>query len=324
MSYEVTLAHIQAAAQRLTGIIHYTPVIECNSISQMTDTPLFFKCENLQRTGAFKIRGSYNRIITLDPILREKGIITASSGNSGSATAYAGRLLGLRTVVVQPENPAPSKRAAIAAYGAEQHFVGSTTLERMAFAEGIVSEEGLLFVHPFDDPEVIAGQGTIGLEIMQQLPDVERVIVQIGGGGLLSGIAIALRGLGFKGEIIGVEPEASPRMAYAISRGKAEALPTWVKSVGDGINSIKAGELTYPIIRDNVDSLVTVSDEGILRATKLLIERSRTFVEPSGAAPLAALLEGKVKPGVKTLCLISGGNSDIESLAGLFATLSPA
>ena len=314
MSESVSLRDIQEARSRLDGIIHKTPVLGSRSLGEMVGAPLYFKCENLQRTGAFKIRGSYNKLAQLTPIQRSSGVVTASSGNSGCGTAYAGKLLGIRTVIVMSEHPAPAKKAACEAYGAELLFVGQTTSERLAKASELAQEQNLVIAHPYDDPQVIAGQGTIGLEMLEQLPDVEQIVIQIGGGGLLAGIAVALRESGYRGLIIGVEPEVSPRMAYAFQQGAPEVVPQWSVSIADGINSNRAGEHTYPLVRRHVDRLVTVSEAEIIEATKLLIERSKLFVEPSGAATFAAALAGKIEPRLKTICLISGGNTDLRTL----------
>jgi len=314
MSQAVSLKDIQEAQAKLRGVIYQTPIVERPHLGELVGMPLFFKCENMQLTGAFKIRGSYNKIVNLDPEERKRGVITASSGNSGCATAYAGKLLGIRTVVVTSMNPAPAKRAACEAYGAEVLFVGHTSSERLQRAMELVEEQGLIMAHPYDDVHVIAGQGTIGLEILEQLPDVQQVVIQVGGGGLISGVATALRESGFKGKIVGVEPEICARMAYAMQQGKPDVLPNWRMSVGDGISSNKAGVLTYPLVKEYVDQLVTVSEEEIIAATKLLIESGKLFAEPSGAATFAAAMGGKLDKGLKTVCLISGGNTDLNSL----------
>ncbi|MCL2548051.1 MAG: pyridoxal-phosphate dependent enzyme, partial [Symbiobacteriaceae bacterium] len=191
--------------------------------------------------------------------------------------------------------------------------------ERIQRAMEIAQERNMVMVHAYDDAAVIAGQGTIGLEILEQLPEVEQVVVQIGGGGLCAGVATALRGSGYRGRIVGVEPEVCPRMAYAFAQGKPDPLPTWQASVGDGISSNKAGNLTYPLIKEYIDELVTVSEEEILQATVLLIEQGKLFVEPSGAATYAAALAGKLQPDLVTVCLISGGNTDLASLARLLS-----
>ncbi|MCL2498578.1 MAG: threonine/serine dehydratase [Symbiobacteriaceae bacterium] len=317
----VTLASIQSARARLQGIIYVTPVMESKVLSEIAGMPLYFKCENLQRTGAFKLRGSYNKLSQLSAQERSVGVITASSGNSGCGTAFAGKLLGLRVVVVTSNNPAPAKKAALEAYGAEIHYAGQMSSERLARVDELSAEFGLTVIHAYDDPQVIAGQGTIGLEMLEQMPDVEQIVVQIGGGGLLGGISTALRTSGYRGRIVGVEPEVSARMTYSLAQGQASALPLqqWAVSVGDGINSNKIGNYTYPLIREYVDQVVTVSEAELLEATKLQIEQGKMFVEPSGAATFAAALAGKLQSGLKTICLISGGNSDIHSLARLMS-----
>lgn len=311
------LADIQAAQERLRGVIHATPMLSSTSLSELGGMPILFKSENMQKTGSFKIRGAYNRIAQLGEEERRAGVITASSGNHGCATSYAAMILGLRAVIVMPEKAVAAKRSACEAYGAELHFVGQTTEERLAYAQDLAAEQGLVMIHPYDDHQVMAGQGTIGLEILEQCPEVEQVVVQIGGGGLLSGIATALRESGYRGRIVGVEPAVSPRMAYAQQRGGPTQLEEWSRSVADGINSNKAGALTYPIICAHVDELVTVSEAAIVEATRLLVERGKTFVEPSGAATFAAALEGKLHKGLKTVCIVSGGNTDLPTLAAL-------
>ena len=310
----ITLQDILDAQERLVGVTEVTPLRGSASLSALCGMPMFFKCENLQKTGSFKVRGSYNRIAQLNEDERAHGVITASSGNSGSGTAYAARLLGIRAVIVMPEKFSPAKRAACEAFGAEVHFVGQTTAERLAWANDMAEREGLIMVHPYDDLRVIAGQGTIGLELLTQCPDLEQVVIQIGGGGLISGISSALRLSGFKGRIVGVEPEVSPRMAYAWQQGAPEQLTEWAPSIADGINSVSAGKLTYPLAREYVDELVTVSEEEIRLATRLMLERTKMWIEPSGAAAFAAAHAGKLPKGLKTACIISGGNIDVDTL----------
>ena len=315
----VKLQDFLDAQKRLVGVTEVTPLRGSASLSKLYGMPLFFKCENLQKTGSFKIRGSYNRIAQLSEEERARGVITASSGNSGSGTAYAAMLLGIRAVIVMPEKFSPAKRAACEAFGAEVHFVGQTTAERLAWANDMSEREGLIMVHPYDDPRVIAGQGTIGLELLDQCSDVEQVIIQIGGGGLISGIASALRLSGFKGRIVGVEPEVSPRMAYAWQQGAPEQLKEWSSSIADGINSVSAGQYTYPLAHKYVDELVTVSEDDIRAATRLMLERTKLWIEPSGAAAFAAVYAGKIQKGLKTACIISGGNIDVATLMKVLA-----
>ena len=314
-----TMFDILEAKKRLEGITRLTPLINSDILSEHSGYPVYVKCENLQRTGAFKIRGAYNTISQLSKEDLQAGVVAASSGNHAIAVSYVARMLGIRACVVLPSNTAPAKQAACRALGAELVFVGIASEERLAKANELAKQEGLSLVHPFDDYRVICGNATIGLEIMDQLPEVEQVVVQIGGGALLAGISQGLRLSGFKGRIVGVEPAIGSRMTQAFAKGYPVDAENWQPSIADGLRTKKAGELTYPIVRQNVDEIVTLSEDEILQALNILVNECKLFVEPSSAVTVAAALSGKLEKGLKTVCLLSGGNTNIQTLAELLA-----
>ena len=280
----------------------------------MSGISVFLKPENFQRTGAFKIRGALNAVLDMEPEKGRKGIITASSGNHGQAVALAGSISGYPATVVMPENASRAKIDAVRGYGAEVIFCGTSSRERIDLAEKLCRQKDLSFIHPFNDPLVMAGQGTIGLEILQDLPDVENVIVPIGGGGLISGIATAIRETDPRIRIIGVEPEKSNSMYLSVQTGQRKQLDHIV-SIADGLKTTIPGSNTFPVVQKYVDHIVLVSEEDIRRAMVQLLERCKILVEPSGAVPVAAMLyHGKAFEGSKTVAVLSGGNVALDDL----------
>jgi threonine dehydratase len=306
---------IQEAADRLKKRVRRTELIYSHHFSEKLDCPVYFKCENLQRTGSFKIRGALN-FMTAQP--REKltnGVITASAGNHAQGVAFSADLLGVKATVYMPESTPPQKVFATRDYGAEVVLTGRNFDEAYAAAVKAGKESGALFVHPFDDPLVMAGQGTIGLEVLHELPDLATILVPIGGGGLISGIVSAVKETHPRVRVIGVEAAAAPSMHYSLKKGKIVEAPLTI-SLADGIAVKKVGRNTFPIVRDLVDEVVLVQEEEIAQAIVALLERTKLLVEGAGAVALAALLNGKIgKPAGKTVCLLSGGNIDVKTIA---------
>jgi threonine dehydratase len=287
------LREIENARARIDGIARVTPVYGSDTFSRLAGREVLLKAENLQRTGAFKVRGAVNKLATLSSEERAAGVVAASAGNHGQAVGWAARQAGVRARIFVPQDAPMAKVEACRNYGAETEMVGARFEEALEAAQAYVEETGATFVHPFEDPVVIAGQGTIGLELAEQVPEAETVVIPVGGGGLASGIAIALRGLKLDLRIVGVQAGLS---GYTIADG------IWVK---------QPGELTTSILDDVLDDMVDVSDEEISQAIVLLLERAKLVVEGAGAVGVAALLAGKVGGGTgPVVCLLSGGNID--------------
>jgi threonine dehydratase len=313
----VGLPEIESAARRLAGIAIPTPLIYADSVSERVDAQVRVKCECLQRAGSFKIRGAHNFVSQLSDDQCAAGLVTYSSGNHAQAVALAGRIRGVRVVAVMPTTTPKVKRDGVERLGAEIVFEGTTSVERKARAEAIAKKERLAIVPPFDHRHIIAGQGTVGLEIAREWPDVDVVLVPIGGGGLASGVAAAVKRLVPKARVIGVEPEGAAGMRLALDNGSPTLLGE-VNTIADGLMPVIAGQLTFEHARDLMDDVVTVSDDAIRNATGLLVERQKLIVEYSGAATIAALLSGVVMvPGERVAAVVSGGNLDPAILAEL-------
>jgi threonine dehydratase len=287
-----TLADIEEARGRIHGIARETPVYGSETFSRLFGREVHLKAENLQRTGAFKARGAVNKIATLSPVERATGVVAASAGNHGQAVAWAARESGIRARIFVPQDAPMSKVEACRNYGAETEMVGARFEEALAAAREYVEASGATFIHPFEDPVVIAGQGTIGLELVEQVPDAATVVIPVGGGGLASGISLALRALKPDLRIVGVQAGLS---GFTIADG------IWVKD---------PGELTMRILDEKLDDLVDVSDESISQAMVLLLERAKLVVEGAGAVGIAALLENKVGGKGPVVAVLSGGNID--------------
>ena len=303
------------AAQRLKKRVRRTELIHAHHFSERLGLPLYFKCENLQRTGAFKIRGAMNFMTAQPRAALSGGVITASAGNHAQGVAFSADLLGVKAVVYMPESTPPQKVFATRDYGAEVVLEGKNFDEACAAALRQAESSGALFVHPFNDPLVMAGQGTIGLELLEDLPDLANVLVPIGGGGLIAGIACAIKETHPKVRIIGVESAAAPSMQMALQNGKVVTIPIRA-SLADGIAVKTAGSETFPLVRDLVDEVVLVEEEEIAQAIVSLLERNKLMVEGAGAVGLAALLNGRVQRlSGKTVALLSGGNIDVKTIA---------
>lgn len=307
----------EEARARIAGSVHRTPLLGSRTLSERLGAPVYLKCENLQKTGAFKVRGALHRLLRLDDEERGRGVVTIPAGNHAQAVAWAAAAAGTHAVVVMPEHASAAKVAASRGYGAEVVLHG-TAREAFERAFRIAEERDLRFVHPFDDEEVVAGHGSCALEILEDLPDVGTVVVPIGGGGLISGIAAATATVRPGVAVWGVEPRGADAMHRSLEAGKAVHLEA-VDTVADGLAAPMAGVLNHALVAAHVRGVALVSDEEILDAMRLLLERTKLLVEPAGAAGLAALLQGRIpfEREAPVTVLLSGGNVDVGRLGDL-------
>ncbi|MDA0173734.1 pyridoxal-phosphate dependent enzyme [Solirubrobacter taibaiensis] len=316
----ITFDDVQAAARRLDGVAHRTPVITSGALDEATGAGrVLLKAENLQRVGAFKFRGAYNAISTLKPEDRARGVATVSSGNHAQAVSLAARLHEIPAVILMPEDAPAGKLAATRGYGAEVVPFDRYGVVRDELLEQLVAERGLTPIHPYDNPYVMAGQGTVALELIEDAGPLDVLLVCLGGGGLLSGCATATAALSPDTRIIGVEPEAGDDFVRSLAAGERVAIEV-PRTIADGQQTNMPGELTFPVIQQLVDEVITVSDAEIVTAMKLLFERAKVVAEPSGACAFAALLAGKVEAnGLRVGVTISGGNVTAARFAELVA-----
>lgn len=314
MKSPVNYDQIKQARDRIGSIIRKTPLEYSGTFSEITKQEVYLKYENLQKTGSFKIRGALNKVITLNESLRKSGVITASAGNHAQGVAYAANSAGIVSTIVMPEGVPIAKLMAAKSYGARVVLQGQSYDEAYVAAERMQKEMGAAFIHAFNDPAIIAGQGTIGLEILDDLPDVETVVVPIGGGGLISGVALALKNVNPSIRIIGVQAEGAPGMKRAINAENIKEL-TSVSTIADGIAVKHPGELTFAIVKKLVDEIVLVNDEEIAQAILMMLERNKMLCEGAGAVGVAALLNGRVQGNGKIAVIITGGNIDIHTLS---------
>jgi threo-3-hydroxy-L-aspartate ammonia-lyase len=319
----VTLEAVEGAAARIQGLAVRTPLLRFPELSERAGAEVALKPESLQRAGSFKFRGASHYLSRLPEDARAQGVITYSSGNHAQAVALSATLAGVRSVVVMPVTAPAVKREGAAAYGAEVVLEGTTSLERKARAEAIAAAEGLHMIPPFDDPWIIAGQGTAALEAATDWPEMDTWVVCVGGGGLASGSAVALRGLEARGRgrfrIVGVEPEGAAAMRRSLDAGAPVTLES-TQTIADGLAPVRPGALTFRHVEALFDDVVTVSDEEIRQATRLILLRHRLLVEFSGAAALAALLSGRVQAaGRRVGVILSGGNMDPSLLQALLS-----
>ncbi|HJR59720.1 MAG TPA: threonine/serine dehydratase [Vicinamibacterales bacterium] len=309
----ITLADIQDAARRVRGVARVTPLLD---VSNIAGRPLLLKCESMQPGGAFKIRGAYNMVARLTPEQRRIGVITYSSGNHGQAMALAARELGAPAVVVMPTTAPQIKVDGARAFGAEVIFAGTTSIDRKARAEREAEARGLTMVPPFDHDWIIAGQGSLGLEILEQRPDVEAILVPVGGGGLLAGVAAAIKQSRPSVRVIGVEPAGAAAMKASLDAGYPVTLPG-TETIADGLMPVRPGDLTFAHAQAFADGVVTVNDEQIIDAVLWLFARAKVVVEPSGAASVAAALAGMANATGPVVAIVSGGNIGLERLEEL-------
>ncbi|QXE21450.1 pyridoxal-5'-phosphate-dependent enzyme, beta subunit [Richelia sinica FACHB-800] len=319
-SHSVTITDIKAAQQRLLGIVHHTPVITSSSVNERTQSQVFFKCENFQRTGAFKFRGAYNALTQLSTEQKKTGVITYSSGNHGQAIALGGKLLNIPTTVVMPEDAPPVKQTATRAYGAEVILYNRQTTNREELTKGLAHERQLTLIPPYDHPHVIAGQGTTALELIQEVGELDLLLVCCGGGGLISGCAIATKALLPNCRVIGVEPELADDATRSFYSKTLQTVHN-PNTIADGARTPSLGKITFPLVLEYVDDMVTVSESAIIRTMLFLWERLKIVIEPTGVLAAAALLEGVITaPGAKIGVIISGGNVDLSQIGELLTT----
>lgn len=305
------LKSIELAAERLNGVIHKTAVSSSRIFSQLSGAELYLKCENLQKTGSFKVRGAYNKIASLSTGGEKPALIASSAGNHAQGVAYAASAIGAKSTIVMPRNTPIAKISATQDYGAEVVLYGDCYDDAYEHAMALQKESGAVFVHPFNDEEVIAGQGTISLEILKALPTVNAVLIPAGGGGLLAGMAACIKQINPSVRVIGVQAEQADAVVRSFKASKVVATETSA-TIADGIAVKRPGEITTNIIRQFVDEMVTVTDNEIAEAILLLLERTKMLVEPAGAASLAAAINRKVDlEGKRVVCVLSGGNIDV-------------
>jgi threonine dehydratase len=313
MTALVSLDEIRAAAVRVSSVARVTPLID---VSRQAEQSLLLKCESLQPSGAYKIRGAYNMVAQLTAEERRRGVITYSSGNHGQAMALAARELGAPAVVVMPKTASSVKVEGARSYGAEVIFEGTTSVDRRVRAEREAEARGLTMVPPFDHPWIIAGQGTAGREILEQRPDVGSVLVPIGGGGLIAGIAAAIKLTRPEVQVIGVEPEGAAAMKASIDAGQLVTLDK-TETIADGLMPVRPGDLTFAHVRQFVDRIVTVTDLQIIDAVLWLFSNAKIVAEPSGAATVAAALTAKPRLRGPVVAVVSGGNIGMDKLEEL-------
>ncbi|MGA8254983.1 MAG: threonine ammonia-lyase [Nocardioides sp.] len=306
---EVGLADVELARKMLRGVAITTPMEESRWLSSVVGGPVHLKCENLQRTGSFKARGAYVRIARLADAERARGVVAASAGNHAQGVALAAQLLGIDATVFMPEGAPIPKEKATRAYGADVVFHGRYLEDALQAAHAFAAETGAVLIHPFDHVDVVAGQGTVGLEILEQVPDAATVVVPTGGGGLLAGIAIAVKALRPDVRVVGVQAKGAAAYPCSLERGAPVPL-TSMKTMADGIAVGLPGEITFAAVRDHVDEVVTVSEESMSRALLALVERAKLIVEPAGAAAVAALLDQPEAFKAPVVAVLSGGNID--------------
>jgi len=306
----VSLAEVEAAARGIAGKVVRTPLIEAPRFPGLPDTPVYLKLENLQRTGAFKIRGATHRIAQLTPEEARRGVVAASAGNHALGVAWAARAKGVPVTIVMAKNASPLKVSLTRGLGARVILDGSDYDEAHDRSVRLASEEGLTYIHPYDDPFIVAGQGTVGLEILEDLPNVARIVVGVGGGGLFSGIAAAVRGRGSRADLVGVQPRGSDNLRPSLEQGRVVLGPP-PSTFADGLATRQIGELPFRILRAAGARAVSVDDRTIARASFLLLEQAKVLAEGAGATPLAGLLEHpELAEGGPVVLVVSGGNLD--------------
>ena len=305
----VTLEDIEAARKVLAGVVRKTPLEPCRPLAGALGGPAFLKCENLQRAGSYKVRGAYVRISRLTLKERARGVVAASAGNHAQGVAVAASMLGTAATVFMPVGAPLPKVAATKGYGAAVELVGATIDDALVAAQEYAERTGAILIHPFDHPDVIAGQGTVGLEILEQCPDVRTIITGIGGGGLVSGIAVAVKALNPDVRVVGVQAEGAAAVPPSLEQGRPVRLASF-STIADGIAVGRCGDLTFSHISKLVDEVVTVPDEEISHALVMLMERNKLVVEPAGAVGVAALMAGRVQAATPAVVVLTGGNID--------------
>ncbi len=319
MSEYPVLNDIIAAKERISPYIHRTPILRCEKMESKFGCEIYFKPETLQITGAFKIRGALNKALSIPPEVRKNGLIATSSGNHAQGLAYAAKMLGVKAIIVLPADAPKIKIENTRALGAEAILYDGNTAARWKYVYELAEKTGYIPVHAFEDPTVMAGQGTIGLEILEDLKDVDTVIVPMGGGGLISGISTAIKEMRPSVRVIGAEPEMTQKYYVSRQKGEYTVLPD-AYTVADGLRLSVPGRNPYPIIERYVDEIITVSDDNIKEAMRMIARDAKLIVEPASAICIGTLLEGKlkVKEGEKVCSVLSGGNWDLDMLAEIY------
>jgi threonine dehydratase len=312
----ISLDDVRAAASRLDGVANRTPVFTSRTLDERTGSSVHVKAECFQRGGAFKFRGAYNKIASLPEEARSRGVLAYSSGNHAQAVAIAARLLGTTATIVMPEDAPPAKLEATRGYGAEVVSYDRWTEDREEIGRRLASERGVELVRPYDDPLVMAGQGTTALELLEDVPELDVLVVPVGGGGLIAGCATAAKALRPAIRVVGVEPEAGDDTRRSLASGERVHVGV-PKTIADGLQAAEPGELTFQVNRALVDEVVTVADDEILEAMAFLFDRLKLVTEPSGAVGIAALLAGRIAQRGRVGVVISGGNVGVARFAAL-------
>ncbi len=314
----VEYSDVLAARARISDAVRQTPVLTSTRLGDRAGVNLYLKAESLQKTGSFKVRGALNRLRSMSPEELSRGVVTVSAGNHAQGLAWAARIVGTRCTVVMTSKASQTKIAATRGYGAEVILVDGPIHEAFATAARLEQEQGLINVHGFDDPWIIAGQGTVGLEIVEQVPEVDVVVCPVGGGGLISGVAIAAKSGDRPVRVYGIEPEGASAMRQSWDTGEAVQLEA-VNTIADGLAPPMAGKITYPLTKQYVDDIILLNDDEIIAGLKDVMTNAKLYVEPSGAAATAALLAGKVpvNEGETVVSIVSGGNFDLDKLKSI-------
>jgi threonine dehydratase len=317
----ITIDDVLAARERIAGRLHRTPTLPATRLGAPAGVSLSLKCESLQKTGSFKVRGALNAILQLDEAAKKRGVITVSAGNHAQAVAYAASMAGVKSTVVMFETAPRTKVEASRGYGAEVVLHGESGIQSFAHARKLEKERNLVFVHPFDDAAVAAGAGTVGLEILEDGPAPDVLIVSIGGGGLISGVATAVKARSPKTRIVGVEPVGAAATRKSLDAGSPQRLDR-IDTIADGLSAPMAGDLTFPIIQKLVDDVVLVTDDEIRAAMRDVLLYAKLVAEPAAAAAIAALSAGRVgaKKGDRVVAILSGGNVDLTRIAEVAGT----
>ena len=316
----VSFSDVVEAAQCIRGVAHHTPTLTSQTFDRLTGAQLFFKCENLQRMGAFKFRGAYNRLAQLSPEERRAGVVAYSSGNHAQGVALAAKLLDIPAAIVMPRDAPESKLAATRGYGAEVVLYERSEENRAVIAQGIAAERGATIVPPDEDERIVAGAGPTALELLHDAGPLDAIVTPVGGGGLFGGCCVAAHGLDADIEMWGVEPQAGNDVQQSFERGE-RVLIAVPKTIADGLQTQMVGEVTFPIVRDHARGIVTVSDDELVEAMRLVFERMKLVVEPSGVAGFAAVLNGRIPvEGRRVGIVLSGGNVDKDRFAELLSS----
>ncbi len=315
----LTAKHVEQAYERIHSHVHKTTILTSKTLNEISGLEIFMKAENFQKSGSFKIRGALNFLLSMNERERERGVVTGSSGNHGQALALAGKMLGIDVKVVVPQDASPAKVAAIQGYGAKLERFGTSSTERLRRAQEISEQEQRVFVPPFDHYWIMAGQGTVGLEILEQLDEIDAILVPCGGCGLIAGISTYVKEKRPSVRIYGVEPDQSNSTYLSFKAGRRVELHN-IQTIADGLRTASPGELTFPIVQRYVEDVLLVSEREIAQAVVFLLERCKILVEPSGAVTVAAAMFGKVPPrNKKVVAVLSGGNVDKQRLTEIFA-----